>query len=213
VVDPEEAWRVIAEQRLSLAELLESLSEAEWEHPSLCDGWRVRDVAAHVALASQPPPVRSMVAQGIRAYGSFDRLNHDAAVRHAARPTERIVAELREHACSRRLPFVTNYRNLLPDILVHGQDIAIPLDRPREMPPEAARTGATHIWTMGWPFWARRHLRGFHLTATDVDWTAGVGIPVQGPIAALLLLITGRPAALPSLTSPDLPTLAERLVR
>ena len=70
-----------------------------------------------------------MLADGIRARGSFHRLNHDAAVRHAARPTPDIVAELRTHADSRRLPAVTNYRNILFDVLVHTQDIAIPLGR------------------------------------------------------------------------------------
>ena len=53
-MDREESWQVIAEQRLTLARLLEGLSEAEWEHPSLCAGWRVRDVAAHVAMAPLP---------------------------------------------------------------------------------------------------------------------------------------------------------------
>ncbi|MGH3519005.1 MAG: hypothetical protein ACRDQ7_16600, partial [Haloechinothrix sp.] len=51
-----------------------------------------------------------------------------------------------------------NYRNILFDILVHGQDIAIPLGRERTMPVEAAGTGATRVWTMGWPFWAKRKL-------------------------------------------------------
>jgi hypothetical protein len=40
-----------------------------------------------------------MLADGIRARGSFHRLNHDIAVRHAARPpTTDIVAELRRYA-------------------------------------------------------------------------------------------------------------------
>jgi hypothetical protein len=51
---------------------------------------------------------------------------HDVAVRHAARPTRDIVAELRTYADSRRLPLVTNYRNIGFDVLVHAQDIAIP---------------------------------------------------------------------------------------
>ena len=51
----EQSWQVITEQRLALAQLLEELSETEWEQPSLCAGWRVRDVAAHVAMAPQVP--------------------------------------------------------------------------------------------------------------------------------------------------------------
>jgi uncharacterized protein (TIGR03083 family) len=86
-MDREASWQVITEQRLSLADLLEELSDEEWEVPSLCAGWRVRDVAAHVAMAPQVPSVWSMLADGVRARGSFHRLNHDVAVRHAsARP-------------------------------------------------------------------------------------------------------------------------------
>src|SRR5689334_7822122 len=126
-MDREESWRAIAGMRLALAGLLDQLAEADWEKPSLCAGWRVRDVAAHVALTPQVPGVRAMLADAARARGSFHRLNHDLAVRHAARDPARLLAELREHACSRRLPPVTNYRNVVLDVLVHAQDIAIPL--------------------------------------------------------------------------------------
>jgi uncharacterized protein (TIGR03083 family) len=209
-MDREDSWRVIQAQRHILADMLEGLTDTQWETPSLCEGWRVRDVAAHVAMA--PPGLSSILADAERARGSFNRLNHDVAVRHAARPGTQIVADLREHASSRRLPVVTNYQNILFDILVHGQDIAIPLGIRHLMPIEAARTGATRVWTMGWPFWARRRLRGLRLTAVDTTWTVGDGADVRGPIAAMLLLLTGRPAALPQLTGDGLPELNERFV-
>src|SRR5690349_19112728 len=121
----EESWQVIAAQRRALADLLEKLTPAQWGAASLCAGWRVRDVAAHVALASRPLGWRLLRDAG-PARGSFDRLNRDVAIRPFPDPGE-IVAVLRRAADSRRLPFVTNCRNLVPDILVHGQDIARPL--------------------------------------------------------------------------------------
>jgi uncharacterized protein (TIGR03083 family) len=210
-MDREQSWRVIEQERLSLADLLESLNDAEWELPSLCDGWRIKDVAAHVALAPQPPTPWAMLVEGVHARGRFHKLNHDVSVRHANQPGVDLVAELRQHATSRRLPSVTNYRNILFDILVHGQDIAIPLGRQREMPEQAARAGASRVWTMGWPFWAKHRLKGFRLTATDVDWAAGQGADVQGPIDALLLLLTGRTFCLPRLSGPGLAALTARL--
>jgi uncharacterized protein (TIGR03083 family) len=213
LMDREESWQVIAEQRLGLALLLEGLSDAEWERPSLCVGWRVRDVAAHVAMAPQVPGLVAMVTNGIRARGSFHRLNHDVAVRHAERPTGDIVADLRTYADSRRLPVVTNYRNILFDVLIHTQDIAIPTGRHYPMPLEAARVGADRVWTMGWPFWARHRLRGLRLLATDTDWSAGAGAELRGPIGMLLLLLTGRiPAALPHLSGAGVNTITERFV-
>ena len=210
-MDREQSWQVITEHRLGLARLLDGLSDTEWEQSSLCAGWRVRDVAAHVALAPQVPGLGSMLADAIRARGSFHRLNHDVAVRHAARPTRAIVDELRTYADSRRLPVVTNYRNILFDVLVHAQDIAIPLGRDYPMPTEAARVGADRVWTMGWPFWARRRLRGVRLLATDSDWSAGAGVELRGPIGMLLLLLTGRAAtAVPHLSGPGVHTITER---
>lgn len=212
-MDREESWVVISEQRLSLARLLEGLSDEEWGQPSLCAEWRVRDVAAHVAMAPQIPRPGSMIAGAIRARGSFHRLNHDVAVRHAARPTRDIVAELRRYADSRRLPVMTNYRNILFDVLVHAQDIAIPLGREYPMPSEAARVGADRVWTMGWPFWARRRLRGLRLVAGDIDWSAGAGTELRGPIAMLLLLLTGRTTtALPHLSGGGVHIITERFV-
>jgi len=151
---------------------------------------------------------------GIRARGSFHRVNHDIAVRHAARPpTTDIVAELRRYADSRRLPVMTNYRNILFDVLVHAQDIAIPLGREYPMPSEAARVGADRVWTMGWPFWARRRLRGLRLVAGDIDWSAGAGTELRGPIAMLLLLLTGRTTtALPHLSGGGVHIITERFV-
>ena len=55
MVDAETSWRAIEQERRSLADLLESLTDDQWNTPSLCQGWRVRDVAAHVALAPQAP--------------------------------------------------------------------------------------------------------------------------------------------------------------
>lgn len=157
-------------------------------------------------MAPQVPGVRSMMADAVRARGSFHRLNHDVSVRHASsRPAAQLVAELREHAASRRLPPVTSYRNILFDVAVHGQDIALPVGRAFTVPRDAAVAGATRLWSMGWPFWARRRLRGLRLAATDAGWTAGRGALVEGPIDALLLLLTGRThAAVPSLTGPGI---------
>lgn len=211
-MDAESSWRVIEQERLSLADLLEDLTDEQWNAPSLCDGWRIKDVAAHVALAPQPPSPLTMVVEGIRAGGRFHKLNHDFSVRHAERPGVDLVVELRAHAASRQLPKVTNVRNILFDILVHGQDIAIPLGIPRDMPLDAARAGVERVWTMGWPFGVKRDAKQFRYVATDVEWRAGRGPEVTGPVAALLLLLTGRPAALSRLSGPGVDDLRERLM-
>jgi len=209
-MDVDSSWRVIASERRSLADLLEQLTGEQWETPSLCAGWRVRDVAAHIAMVPTAPGKLAMARGAVRAHGNFNRLNHDLAVRHARRPTSDIVAELRDDADSRLLPSVTSVTNLAFDILVHGQDIAIPLGVSRTMPTDAATAGAARVWNMGWPFWARRRLRGYRLTATNANWSVGAGAEIYGPIDAMLLLLTGRPAALTKLTGDGALALRER---
>lgn len=193
----DDVWAVVDAERRSLADLLDDLSADEWEHPSLCAGWRVREVAAHLALA-HTGRMAGAVAMA-RAGGSFDRMIRDTARRHAVVPPEQLVAEIRAMVGSRRrAPFISHLEPML-DVLVHGQDIAVPLGRPRGMPVDAAAAAATRVWTMGWPmsraFRARSRLRGLALTATDAAWSVGEGESVEGPMEALLMLLTGRTAA------------------
>ena len=63
---------------------------------------------------------------------------------------------------------------------------------------------------MGFPFRARKRLAGLRLTATDTEWAVGSGAPVEGPIAALLLLVTGRLAAVDQLTGDGVCALRRR---
>jgi uncharacterized protein (TIGR03083 family) len=208
-MDRDEKWMVIAGQRRALAELLAGLDEDEWERASLCARWRVKDVAAHVALAPQSPGIVRILLKGLRARGDLQAVNRDMAVAHADRSTAALVSELRTLADSRRKPAITTVDNLLFDTMVHIQDIAVPLGLSAVMPLDAACEGATRVWRMGWPFWARRRLRGLRLVASDADWSAGDGAEVRGPIQALLLLLTGRTqAALPQLGGPGTQRLA-----
>jgi uncharacterized protein (TIGR03083 family) len=134
-----------------------------------------------------------------------------ASLRRAERAPEQLIADLRQHAGSRKIPLVSNQRNLLFDVLVHAQDIAIPLGIDLPMPVPAAAVGASRVWSMGWPFWARRRLRGLRIVATDIDWSAGAGAELRGPIRMLLLLLTGRTTtALPHLSGPGVQTIIER---
>ncbi|MFJ6940188.1 maleylpyruvate isomerase family mycothiol-dependent enzyme [Streptomyces sp. NPDC101132] len=189
----DELWTVVERERTSLAELLESLSPQEWERPTQCGDWRVRDVAAHLTIGARAT-VGWALREFVRARGNTDRMIHDSAVREAGRPTAEITAHLREIAGSRRMAPGTTPRESLLDVLVHGQDIALALGRERPMPPLAARDAADRVWTMRFPPrpWPLPQAR---LVATDVEWSRGEGEEIRGPVAALLMLLTGRAPA------------------
>ena len=121
---------------------------------------------------------------------------------HAEKPTEQIIAEIRDRiGVWRPLPTLT-YRQSAIDYLVHAQDIAIPLRRHVAMPTNAAVVAAQRVWTSPRMFHARTRLAGYRFVATDAEWVVGAGQEVTGPISALLLLLTGRPASLAGLSGP-----------
>lgn len=192
-MDDETYWQTVAAERRDLADLLSGLTPEQWETPSLCPAWRVRDVAAHVALTPQMG-LGPLLRAALRFGGNPHRVAARTAIRHARRPTEQIVEEIRDGAETRGLPWPLDGHNVLFDLLVHGQDIVRPLGLDRPMPVPAARAALERVWEMGWPFLARRRLGGLRLRATDSDWAAGEGPEVIGRTEDLLLLATGRTA-------------------
>ena len=193
-------WSAVSQLRLAVADLLETLTPQEWERPSLCAGWRVRDVAGHLSLV---PTITTwdMVRAAPRGRFNPHHVNTLLARQYADRPTRAIVERIREHAGERRTARVLDVRDSLFDVVVHSQDIAMPLGRTLEVPVHSARAGLDRVWEMGWPFRAKRRLSGLRLSATDADWTVGDGPAVEGTALALLLLLTGRTeAAAPMLT-------------
>ncbi|WP_216916042.1 maleylpyruvate isomerase family mycothiol-dependent enzyme [Nocardia noduli] len=206
----DQIWNAVATERASLVELLEALPPTAWDHASLCAGWRVRDVVAHVVLSAHAEITTILIAL-IRARGSLDALIRDSAVRHAdERTNEQLVTELRDTIAVRFTPVGTIPADRLMDLLVHGQDIAVPLGLRREMPITAAHLAATRVWAMGTRFRARKKFGGYRLIATDTDWAVGAGLRIEGPVADLLLLITGRYNALNQLTGEGVAQLLSR---
>ncbi len=187
-------WQHIATQRRELADLIEALDAEEpdcWSTPSLCVGWSVRDVAAHLTHSTLPAPriLFEAARSGFRFNAVVDRM-----ARADRRPPARIAEALRADAESRRHPPGTSSMEPLIDLLVHGQDLCVPLGIDRAMPDDAAVAAARRVWGMGFPFQARRHLAGMRLVATDVEFEVGEGRAHHAPIRDLLMQMTGRQA-------------------
>jgi uncharacterized protein (TIGR03083 family) len=210
-MDLDDVWRTIDSERASLADLFDDLSPAEWETPSLCAGWRVRDVAAHLTLAQMGP--WPALVESLRARGSFDRMIRDSALRVGPLPTAEYGRRIRAMVGSRRRAPMVSPLEPLTDVLVHGQDIAIPLGRTRPVPPAAAAVSATRVWQLSFPFRARRRLAGLRLRATDSDLVLGDGAPVEGTTGDLLLLLTGRTATVARLSGEGANRLAAAVGR
>lgn len=196
-MDTDTIWRHIDTERTALADLLQTLPEDAWRTPSLCAAWTVRDVAAHLALSHAG--LRELLGPAVRSGFRYNTTVRDAALRSPL-SHEQIIDTLRSFIGSRKtVPFVSETEPLL-DILIHTQDICLPLDIDHPMPTDAAVVALERVvwWSQRFPIGPR--LRGIHLVATDVTWDWGSGRRVEGPIRWLLLAAAGRVVAHQHLT-------------
>lgn len=201
-MDVEDVWREVDDQRRRLVELLEDLSDREWRQQSLCAGWTVRQVAAHVALQNTSWSALPRAVLAVIRHRGINGAIHAEACRHALLPIEQIIGEIRDRIGVWHPQPTVTYQGTAIDYLVHTQDIAVPLGRSIPMPVRTAVVAADRVWSSGRMFHTRRRFSGYRFVATDADWSAGQGALVTGPISGLLLLLTGRPAGLATLSGP-----------
>ncbi len=194
-------------ERADLADFLATLAPRDWEAPSLCSGWTVKDVVAHVISYEE------LGAGGLLrrfAKGRLVRANQVGVDEFAALTPQQLLDFLRAHLEPRGLTAGFGGMIALVDGTVHHQDIRRTLARPRTIPAERL-TRVLGLVPGNPRLGAGRRIRGLRLRATDVDWTHGRGPEVTGPGEALLMAMTGRTAALTDLDGPGLATLAHRL--
>lgn len=188
----EEALRaeVVAERREQV-ELLASLRPEQWDAPTLCDGWRVREVVAHTTMPFRTSR-RRLVAELIKARGSFDRMSDRCARRDAERlPAEALLASLRDNVAHPWSPPGGGPHGALSHDVIHGLDVTVGLGLDRRVPPERVALVLSGMRRRNIAYFGA-DLTGVELRATDIDWTHGAGTPVRGLAQDLLLVICGR---------------------
>lgn len=197
-------------ERRDFAELLGELTVDEWEAPTLCADWTVRDVVAH-AFSFEDLRPRQVAALVVRGRLNVDQINKLALDPFRRDTPEQLLGRVRAHLTPRGL--TTGFRGgiALTDGLIHQQDIRRPLGRPRTIPAERIRPVldfAVGSPTLG----ARKLLRDLQLVADDLDWGRGRGWVLRGPGEALLMAIAGRAEALKECAGPGVPRLRMRLL-
>jgi uncharacterized protein (TIGR03083 family) len=210
-MDRDFVFAAVADERRGIANLLDNLDDAQLAAPSLCVGWNVKTVAAHI-VSTVVDGTPAFLRLGMRR-GSMARAIDELARQRARLPAAEIVASLHRCADRRISPPLFGPLDPLADILVHGGDIRIPLGLPFAPEPHLAAL-AMDFLTGPWPFGfvPVGRLRGISLHGSDVHRCWGRGAEIRGPVAALMMAVSGRVALLHLLDGPGLPLLRRRLV-
>jgi uncharacterized protein (TIGR03083 family) len=181
----------ITAERTDLADLLTTLSPAQWDAPTLCDGWRVREVLAHVTMPFRTSPVRFLLDLA-RAGGRFNRMADRCARRDAARLSHpQLLRALRDNVSHPWKPPGGGYAGALSHDVIHGLDITVALGLNRSVPIERLEIVFAGMTPRTLAYFGT-DLTGVRLEATDLDWHHGTGTPVRGPAQDLLLVVCGR---------------------
>lgn len=198
-----------AAERADLADLLDTLTPEQWEAPSLCEGWTVREVVAHV-ISYEELGLLGIPLTMARAGFRPGQMNDVRRAAYRDYTPAQLIEILRTHLRPSGLTAMFGGAIGLTDCVIHHQDIRRPLGLPREVPPERL------VEVLGFSLRApvlpsKANLAGLKAIATDVDWTHGSGPEITGPGEAILLALAGRADALTDLDGPGLAMLSERV--
>jgi uncharacterized protein (TIGR03083 family) len=195
------------DERADLAAFLETLTPQEWHAPSLCDGWTVKDVVAHM-VSYEALTTFGLVKRFAK--GRVVHANEVGVEEFAPMSPQELMEFLGRHLRPRGLTAGFGGMIALVDGTVHHQDIRRALGHPRTVPVD--RLERILPLVPGNPrLGAGRRIRGLRLRATDVTWQHGNGPEVSGTGEALLMAMTGRHEAVNELTGPGQATMAGRV--
>jgi uncharacterized protein (TIGR03083 family) len=185
---------LIADERRQLAGLLNDFTDDQWAHPSLCEGWTNREVAAHLTMGLTVPLPKFMFLM-LKARGDFNRAARDFAAVTAKQPTQSLVNTLRNNADHKFKPPGLGYEAPLTDIVIHGLDIRKPLGINRDIAHDRLRVVLDNLASPKNMKFFKLPYSNLQFTATDLDWSSGSGPLVSGPGADLALVLSGRASA------------------
>jgi uncharacterized protein (TIGR03083 family) len=181
----------VAAEFVALADLLESATDEQWDTPSLCAGWRVREVIAHMTMAARYSEEEFM-AELRRCEFDFGRLSNEIASRDAGLPVGEFVANLRSEVMQHWTPPGGGYHGALNHVVIHGLDVTVPLGVSRRSSDHTIRIVLDDLTTRGVHQHFGTGIEGRSLQATDLNWSYGSGPAVRGKAEDLALILCGR---------------------
>lgn len=201
-----EIWAVVHQERAALIHDLLALEKQQWTTPSLCPGWDIHTVLAHLVNDAKTTRI-GFVSKLIAAGFSFDRINASGIARERSTDPNQKLAYfqgVRSRTTSAPAPLATR----LVEIFVHGEDIRRPLGIDHKYPVAEVATALHYqVKTSVKLGGGKERVEGLRLIATDADFDEGRGKEVHGAAIALLLAVSGRPVHIRELTGLGAPSL------
>ena len=199
-----------------IGRLLHDLDDSAFDTPSLCDGWRVRDVLGHMCLG-HTTPMLTMTGR-VAKYGfnvtrasreeSKARFDGDSPAEIRQFWDEVMIGQHPRKGITKLIPLSSGFL----DHLVHNQDMRRPTGVGRTVPVPHLERALELIRTEGTPLFSpKKNVAGLRLEATDIEWSAGEGPAVSGSGEAIVLAASGRSATLAELTGDGVDILKARI--
>jgi uncharacterized protein (TIGR03083 family) len=188
--DPDLVVRETRAERARLAALLADLTPEQWGAESLCSGWRVREVVAHMTMPFRTS-LPGFLAGMVRARFDFNRFADRDARAATQRMTDSDLLELlRANIDHPWEPPGGGKVGALSHDVIHGLDFTVPLGLPVP-PPERVAIVLGSAKPKQFTYFGV-DLGGTRLVATDADVSIGDGKSHRMPVVDLLLVATGR---------------------
>jgi uncharacterized protein (TIGR03083 family) len=203
-----DVWGVVHPERSALADELSALREEQWSTPSLCSGWTVRDVVAHMAATASITPL-SFFPKFIGSGFKFERVQAKGIAEQRGADPDETLAHFRAIVTSTKRPPGPK-DTILGETILHSEDVRRPLGVAHSYSPDALVEVADFYKGSNLVLGTKRRIEGLSLRATDSSWSHGSGPEVSGPMLPLLLAMTGRKAGLDELSGEGLATLRAR---
>jgi uncharacterized protein (TIGR03083 family) len=181
----------VAAEYLALAEVLTSAPDPDWDKTSLCEGWRVREVVAHLTMPARYDQEAFMEELRARDF-DFGRLSDEIAARDGQLPTEVLIENLRDETLHLWVPPGGGYHGALNHVVIHGLDVTVPLGQIRRPADDAMRVVLDDLTRGEVHAHFGTSIRGRRLEATDLDWAYGSGDNLRATAADLALVLCGR---------------------
>ena len=201
-----DVWPIVHTERAALIDDLEHLDDVDWARASLCEGWSVHDVVAHLVDNAKTTRLGFVVSLA-RARFDFDRQNARGVARERGSSPAETLGRLRRVALRTSTPPAPLDTRIVEEI-VHGVDIRRPLGIAHSYPIHAIlRSMQVQATTPAAFGGAKELVQRVRLVPTDADETLGNGPAISGPALSLLLAISGRRTAWADLSGPGLSIL------